>query len=393
MNNDKIMCPRCREEMHSTSRYCMKCGYLNYNHPDNIKLKPYMGKLQETTNYVNGQVQPRQFLGARKVHEIRFGSKTGSKKLCFGINILLYIACLAIAFFAVYSKYDYVIDLLYSSLPYLFLIITIVFIYLYAIELIFMKMNTRWWVPLVPIYNMFALSYKVFGSYLFGIIGLIPGVNLIYFLVLIYKMGVKFDFNGILFTLFLPVFIPLCGFGANAFEKVTYVNGLDNTAIEKEYKLTNSFVFLTSTILVVCLGLVGYLNRTIFLDPLHSLEKYYYVYASRAIVNNVKTDIKIRTINCDDGLYLLNEDGEYYFHYGSASSEADLLFKNSRAEIESYVKIVHENGRPTYYISLTDGKYGVEEKEVSKIGINDIVEMQTLPQNYVNGNKCAPKNR
>ena len=92
-------------------------------------------------------------------------------------------------------------------------------------------------------------------------------------------------------------------------------------------------------------------------------------------------------------IYLLNEDGEYYFHYGSASSEADLLFKNSRAEIESYVKIVHENGRPTYYISLTDGKYGIEEKEVSKIGIKDIVEMQTLPQNYVNGNKCAPKNR
>ncbi len=420
MNNDKMMCPRCGTEMKINSRYCMKCGYLNYNHPENVALKPYMGKLQETTNFVNGNVQMKQFFGARKAHEIRFGSKTGNKKICYFLNVLLYIICMVLAFLAVYRNYEFLIDLLYSSLPFWFLGITVIFIYLYAIELIFMKMNEKWWNAFIPIYNVFVLSYRGLGSYWYGLIGLLPlfsvgsayvlttnGVegylnliplvlsiiSAIYYLVLAYNIGKKFNFNGFIFMLFWPIFIPLCGFGASAFDGVTYVNGLDNISIEKEYKLTNSFVIVTSLVLVSCLGLIGYLNRTVFLDPMKSLEKYYYVYASRAIVNKVKTDIKIRTINCDEGLYLLYEDGDYYFYYGSASSKADLLFKNSRDEIESYVKVVTSGGKSEYYISLTDGKYGIEEKEVSKIGIKDVKKMETLSQIYTSGNNCKVKNQ
>lgn len=393
MNNDKILCPRCQTEMKSTARYCMKCGYLNYNHPENVAFRPYMGKLQESTTYVNGQAETRQFLGKRKMHEIRFGSKTGNKTFCFLLNFILYILSMALAFFLVYRNYDYLIDLLYSSLPYLFLGITVVFIYIYAIELIFMKMNERWWFAFIPIYNIFVLSYRGMGSYWYGLLSLVPGVNLIYYLVLAYKIGKKFNYNGFLFMLFLPVFIPLCGFSSNAYDGVTYVNGLDNISIEKEYKLTNTFAVTSMTILVLCLGLVGYLNKSIFTDPLKSLDKYYYVYASRAIVNNVKTDIKLRTINCDEGIYLLSDNGDFYFHYPSASSEAGLLFKSSRNDIESYVKVVHEGGVAKYYISLTDGKYGILEKEVSKIGIKDVVEMKELPKNYVGANNCRIKNK
>ena len=80
MNDDKILCPRCGEEMKRNSRYCMKCGYLNYDHPENAAMKSYMGKLQESTNYVNGKVEVRQFKGVKRGHEIRFGSNTGSYK-------------------------------------------------------------------------------------------------------------------------------------------------------------------------------------------------------------------------------------------------------------------------------------------------------------------------
>lgn len=393
MNNDKILCPRCQTEMKSNARYCMKCGYLNYNHPENVALKPYMGKLQESTNYVNGQAETRQFQGVRKMHEIRFGSKTGSKKFCFFINVVFYLLFMVLSFFLVYRNYDYLIDLLYSALPYLFLAVTVSFIYLYAAELIFMKMNERWWYVFIPILNIFKLSYRGMGSYWFGLLAFVPGVNLIYLLVLAYKIGKKFGYNGFLFMLFWPIFIPMCGFGANAYDGITYVTGLDNASIEKEYKLTNSFIICTSTVLVVCLGLIIYLNRSIFADPIKSLDKYYYVYASRAIVNNVKTDIKIRTINCDEGVYLLSEEGDYYFYYSSATAEADLLFGTSRDEIESYVKVVHEGGVPTYYISLTDGKYGIEEKKVNEIGIKDVKEMTELPKNYVGNNNCRVKNQ
>lgn len=393
MNNDKILCPRCQTEMKSNARYCMKCGYLNYNHPENIQLKPYMGKLQESTSYVNGHAQMRQFIGNKKMHEIRFGSKTGSKNLCYFINVFLYLVSMILSFLLVYRNYEFLIDLLYSSLPYIFLLVTVVFIFTYAIELIFMKMNERWWYAFVPVFNIFVLSYHGLGSYWFGILGFIPFVNIIYFLVLAFFIGKKFGYNGFVFMFLWPVFIPMCGFGANAYDGVTYVRGLDNSSIEKEYKLTNSFVIVTSTVLVGCLGLIGYLNRSIFTDPIKALDKYYYVYASRAIVNRVKTDSKIRTINCDEGLYLISEDGTYYFHYPSASSEADLLFKSSRDDIESYVKVVHEGGVATYYISLTDGKYGIEEKKVNEIGIDDVIEMTELPENYVGNNICRVKNR
>lgn len=91
MNGDKMLCPRCGEKMKTNARYCMKCGYLNYNHPENASLKPYMGKLQETSNYVNGNLEMRKFMGGKKTHEIRFGSKTGNKYLCFFLNFICII--------------------------------------------------------------------------------------------------------------------------------------------------------------------------------------------------------------------------------------------------------------------------------------------------------------
>ena len=90
---------------------------------------------------------------------------------------------------------------------------------------------------------------------------------------------------------------------------------------------------------------------------------------------------------------VLIKQGDYYFYYSSATAEADLLFGTSRDEIESYVKVVHEGGVPTYYISLTDGKYGIEEKKVSEIGIKDVKEMTELPKNYIGNNNCRVKNQ
>ena len=37
-----MICPRCGAEMDPKQRYCMKCGALNYDHPDNQKMKTYI---------------------------------------------------------------------------------------------------------------------------------------------------------------------------------------------------------------------------------------------------------------------------------------------------------------------------------------------------------------
>ena len=39
-----MICPRCGAEMDPSKRYCMKCGALNYEHPDNQKMKQYISK-------------------------------------------------------------------------------------------------------------------------------------------------------------------------------------------------------------------------------------------------------------------------------------------------------------------------------------------------------------
>ena len=40
-----IYCSRCGAEMNSNSRYCMKCGNLNYNHSANANMKSIKKKI------------------------------------------------------------------------------------------------------------------------------------------------------------------------------------------------------------------------------------------------------------------------------------------------------------------------------------------------------------
>ena len=37
----KILCPRCGSEMNIKARCCLKCGYLNPEHPDNKDMNKY----------------------------------------------------------------------------------------------------------------------------------------------------------------------------------------------------------------------------------------------------------------------------------------------------------------------------------------------------------------
>ena len=48
MNTDEnvpiVYCSRCGAEMKSNSRYCMKCGNLNYEHGANEQMRKYCRK-------------------------------------------------------------------------------------------------------------------------------------------------------------------------------------------------------------------------------------------------------------------------------------------------------------------------------------------------------------
>ena len=69
MNEDKgeiIYCSRCGAEVNSKSRYCMKCGNLNYNHDANENMRPYIQ--QDSKPY---EVGSGEFAVQKKENEYR----------------------------------------------------------------------------------------------------------------------------------------------------------------------------------------------------------------------------------------------------------------------------------------------------------------------------------
>lgn len=43
-SKDYLICPRCGEPMKTDARCCLKCGALNYEHPDNSYMKSHISE-------------------------------------------------------------------------------------------------------------------------------------------------------------------------------------------------------------------------------------------------------------------------------------------------------------------------------------------------------------
>lgn len=77
------------------------------------------------------------------------------------------------------------------------------------------KMNRKGWVCLIPVYNILCLFEDVFGKKVYCLLLLLPFINFVLFLILIYKLGRVFGKKpsyGILMILFPYVFIPILAF-------------------------------------------------------------------------------------------------------------------------------------------------------------------------------------
>lgn len=87
---------------------------------------------------------------------------------------------------------------------------------------IFSKAGERWWKALIPIYNVYILTKISFRSGFLCLLYLIPGVNVIFYLIHAYKLSKAFG-HGILFALglivFEPVFVLILGFGRSKYRK------------------------------------------------------------------------------------------------------------------------------------------------------------------------------
>ena len=382
-NEYTIYCAKCGAEMSSNSRYCMKCGTLNYEHEANKNMKGFMPKDMKTSYKVGSG---KFLLRNNQSNQMRtsLAAHTGNKKTCFLINILLFLIFIIVSFLITVEGNYTIEGILKSSFPMISIVISVIFFYLYAMQLVFMKCNMKWWVSLIPIYNLMELAGVLFQKKWIGLISCIPGIGIIGFLVMFYQLGVKFQYNGI-FTALLPIIsIPMIGYGNHLYDGCMFVEGDVNLALEKDYKRKKYFMFIIGIFFLFGVGVTAYNKFTSTGAESFSLDNIYYVFAAKQITKKVEENINSGIISCSNGEYI-NGQGVYYFYFGDLGDEVFLPFYITRDPITGYVKVDNTSGVSNYYVSLTDGKKGFSEILIKDVKASSVKSYSKLSDvnNYV----------
>lgn len=385
-----IYCSRCGAEMKASSRYCMKCGNLNYDHPDNASMKKMLGKEQkEASSY---QVGSGKFIlsdvsGNSNTVIKSIANNTGSKTVCFyvifGVYFLFMLVNLGTVFFSGNFSIDSLVRNNFSSVA---IISSLVFLYMYSLSLFYMKANKRWWAGFVPIYNVMILSEMAINKKMLGLLILVPGVGQIFMFYIFYKLGEKFKVSGLLMMFFGFVMIPFIGFSNQTYDGRVFEDDTPN-ATEKEYgRKRTAFIF---AILFLIIGLCLYIYENI--SDVEATKKdagnSYYVYASNKIIKKVKKSVEKGEISCDD-VDFDRSTGTYYIPINDAGSEFNLFMQLLREPIEAYVKIENSNGETKYYISMTDREKGFPETQSDLVDAKTVIEYKELSRDYEKGNSC-----
>ena len=271
------------------------------------------------------------------------------------------------------------------------IIISISFIYIYSIELICMKCNKPWWSGLIPIYNMFVLCDILYHKKWLGILTLIPIIGQIFILVMFYKLGKSFKFNGILTALLSFIYIPVIGFGTSLFNERSYVDNFSQKEIENDYKRKKVFLFFLILFILIGAGLLLWKNIGGVEEGSELIGDAYYVYASERIVKKTKKIISSNNFTCRNGAYYENT-GVYYFKYQDLGDFVYLPLYYQREPIRGYVKVDNTTGVSRYFVSITDGKLGISEDLIDNVNIDSVSEFSELnPLNNDYDNICTPK--
>lgn len=387
-NDYTIFCSRCGAEMKSSARYCMKCGNLNPDHPENKSMEKFLPKEQGyfvgSGKSIVGAIEPNSGLF------MSIGNNTGNFRLCFFITFGIYfILIFLIGLFTVLSLNN-IYDIVYTNLAMIFLSISIIFIFIYSSERMYMKMNKPWWAALVPFYNYFVLSEAVFNNMFLGFLIFVPIVGSIYMLILYYKLGKSFDKNGVLTAIFPLVMIPIIGFGDSLYNNRNYVSNDSKNSLEKDYKLKKLAFIFSGFIIIISILNICYVNLSSLERIVSSSGDWYYYYAGNKMYEKVKKQIEDSTyeITCDDDVYKRG-DGTIYFYYPDIGDEYNLMFSTMRSEIEGYVKVVTIDGERKYYVSITDGKRGIKEIDVDELKISSAEDFEKLDNTYNSYESCV----
>lgn len=264
---DLITCSRCGSEMKKDSRYCMKCGNLNYSHEDNQFMKQYAIKDIKQGSYIAGLEQAKS-LGVDVPKDV----SNHEFRTCFIVNVILFgipLLLVLVAFILSLNGDSVNIGGIIGSL----VAIGICFIESYGYQRMLIKAGQPWWSIYIPIYGQYTLFEAGMGNGLLCLLMFVPILNFIVSIMCTFALANKFSKSGWLMLFFPFVMIPLIGFDSNTAYIFTNKKELSartltldptkKTQSEKEYGRKKIVI----TILIVAVfGLAIWLGRDILVD-------------------------------------------------------------------------------------------------------------------------------
>lgn len=251
-----LICSKCGNEMRKESRYCMKCGNLNYSHPENESMKQYAWQSIKQGHFISGaNLDDKQQLSMPNSDSI---SNVHPYRGCVIGNIIFFAICVVLTLLGVKDNLNAGL-ILGTVLSY-----GIFFLETCSLGIMFVKADEPWWGLYVPLYGPFLLFKIALGSGWLMFLTAIPVVGSIMSLVMQYNLGKKYYKSGWL-TLFFPyIMFPIIAFDKNSEYSLIArafsadsgsVDAKGRTKTEKEYGRKKFFI---TFIVVVVVAVVLY---------------------------------------------------------------------------------------------------------------------------------------
>lgn len=373
-----MICPRCGAEMTPKQRYCMKCGALNYDHPDNQKMKTYITPEefdkanQDYNDPTKHEVDTVEFAG--RTYETKTKNKKGfiDTKSAVLLLLLMTIILGGLAYFWLNYSLSFIIVVC--------LIYFIMTFYVIVNAAIYMKGGYSGFTPLIPFYSQYAYFDIAVGNGWNFLLVPIPIFGPFYALYANYRLGRVFGKSGWL-TLFFPfIMLPIIALN----DRTVYEgNGEKYPQFVTSGKRRNAQI--PAFVYSLCFFL-AFLSFA-FTPSSDLCRELFYVNDVNSLVNTVNTDVVDGIYNCD-GNMITEKDGEYYIPFSNASDLTMYSFIPIRSSmnggsLEGYIRVVKTKKNYQYYVTLTDGEYGFDNVNSRLLSPESIEKMDSVevPEN------------
>ena len=345
-----MVCPRCGAEMKDDQRYCMRCGALNYNHPDNQQMKQYITKdelnkanekYQEQENAESIQIGGQIYMDAPQEKR---NSTYVDTRASLGLLTVVTLVLAALGYFI--FQFSVVLTLAVAIVYFIYTF------YIIVNSCIYMKGGYSGFVPIIPFYNLYAYFDIAVGNGWKFLFLFIPIFNIFYGFYVNYRFGKVFGKNG-WFTLFFPyIMLPIIAFSDKAVydgegkKFKNYVNGG-----KRRNTLVPAFVYSAITFVIMI--------AVIQLPFISEVREQFSLFDINRTISTVKKDIDDGIYECDEGTFY-NRDGVYYISFKDATSLLSLPIPVRSSingkKISGYIKVESLKHKLTYDYATTDGE-------------------------------------